>query len=360
MNGTIGVVSGLDEESGIIYVITDDGREYDVRREVWSNIRYTYNEEEKRIEEEELGTFTQFPLRLAWAITIHKSQGLTFSRVNIDFTGGVFAGGQAYVALSRCTSLDGITLRKPVTRSDIFVRPEIVRFAEKFNNRQAIDRALRQAQADVLYVQAVRAFDDGDFDTFLDAFFRAIHARYDIEKPLIKRLIRRKLGIINRLRTENMRLKDDMHALRASLEKYAREYYRMGNDCITLAHDTKAALANYDKALELCPTLVDAWVRKGVTLHDEGAYYEAAHCLNEAVRLSPRLFKAVYNRGKNRLAMGDVDGAVADLDRATSLNADHIRAHELYGDALSRSGKTDEAAIQWAIAERLREKKNQS
>ena len=121
-----------------------------------------------------------------------------------------------------------------------------------------------------------------------------------------------------------------------------------------------SALANYDKALELCPTLVDAWVRKGVTLHDEGAYYEAAHCLNEAVRLSPRLFKAVYNRGKNRLAMGDVDGAVADLDRATSLNADHIRAHELYGDALSRSGKTDEAAIQWAIAERLREKKNQS
>ena len=360
VNGTIGVVSGLDEESGIIYVITDDGREYDVRREVWSNIRYTYNEEEKRIEEEELGTFTQFPLRLAWAITIHKSQGLTFSRVNIDFTGGVFAGGQAYVALSRCTSLDGITLRKPVTRSDIFVRPEIVRFAEKFNNRQAIDRALRQAQADVLYVQAVRAFDDGDFDTFLDAFFRAIHARYDIEKPLIKRLIRRKLGIINRLRTENIRLKDDMHALRASLEKYAREYYRMGNDCITLAHDTKAALANYDKALELCPTLVDAWVRKGVTLHDEGAYYEAAHCLNEAVRLSPRLFKAVYNRGKNRLAMGDVDGAVADLDRATSLNADHICAHELYGDALSRSGKTDEAAIQWAIAERLREKKNQS
>ena len=103
VNGTIGVVAGIDEDEGTIYIIADDGRECDVKREVWRNIRYTYNEEEKKIEEEELGTFTQFPIRLAWAITIHKSQGLTFSRVAIDFTGGVFAGGQTYVALSHFT-----------------------------------------------------------------------------------------------------------------------------------------------------------------------------------------------------------------------------------------------------------------
>ena len=151
VNGTIGVVSGFDLEEETIYITTDDGRECDVRRESWRNIRYRYNEEKKEIEEEVLGTFTQFPLKLAWAITVHKSQGLTFSRVVIDFTGGVFAGGQAYVALSRCTSLQGIELRRPIQRADIFVKPEITAFARRFNDRQAIDRAMKQAQADVRY-----------------------------------------------------------------------------------------------------------------------------------------------------------------------------------------------------------------
>ena len=165
------------------------------------------------------------------------------------------------------------------------------------------------------------------------------------------------LGIINRLKEENRLLKEERRQQQERLKTYAEEYCRMGNECITLAHDSKAALANYDKALDLCPTLVEAWIRKGVTLHDEKNYHDAAHCFNEAVRLSPRLFKAVFNRGKNRLILGDIEGAASDLDRATTLKPEHIRAHELYGDALSRAGKTDEAALQWAIAEELREKK---
>lgn len=258
VNGTIGIISGFDPFEETLYVITDNGKECDVKRESWRNIRYKYNEEKKQIEEEELGTFTQYPIRLAWAITIHKSQGLTFSRAVIDFTGGVFAGGQAYVALSRCTSLEGIQLKKPVSRADVFVRPEIIGFAERFNNRQAIDRALKQAQADVQYAAATKAFDKGDFDTFLNEFFKAIHSRYDIEKPVVQRLIRKKLNIINRLREENRSLKQAAIEKEKSLVKYAREYIIMGDECLKLEMK-EAAMKNYEKAVALCPKFKEAW-----------------------------------------------------------------------------------------------------
>lgn len=357
VNGTIGTISGMSDD-GIMYVVTEDGKEFDVHKESWSNVRYRYNETEKKIEEEELGTFIQYPIRLAWAITVHKSQGLTFSRAIIDFSGGVFAGGQTYVALSRCTSLEGIQLKREITRADIFVRPEIVSFSHRFNNEQAIERAMKQAQADIQYAASVESFNKGDFATFLTHFFKAIHSRYDIEKPVIQRFIRKKLSIINQLKEENLRLKEQMREQQKNLEKYAKEYYLMGNECITKAHDVRAAIANYDKAIELCPQYTDAWVRKGVTLFDDGRMEEARECLEKAVRIRPNEFKAVYNRGKLRLHMGDNEGALADLDKATSLKPQHAAAHEWFADALERFGKEDEAELHRRIASELKKNKN--
>lgn len=149
-NGKIGTVKNIDTVQGTVSVTFPDGSdEVTVKRETWENIRYNYDKGQDQIKEEILGTFSQFPLRLAWAITIHKSQGLTFQKAIID-AGTSFAAGQVYVALSRLTSLDGLVLKSIIPSYAIRTDYQVVEFAQRAHSQSNINEILEQCQRNYL------------------------------------------------------------------------------------------------------------------------------------------------------------------------------------------------------------------
>jgi len=145
-NGKIGIVDRIDEYDKLIFVSFPNEKDVlQLDMETWRNIRYQFDNEQDEIKEEELGTFSQYPIRLAWAVTIHKSQGLTFDKAIVD-AGQSFAPGQVYVALSRLTNLDGLVLKSKITPASIMTDERILKFAEQEESEERIQRVLEEAQ----------------------------------------------------------------------------------------------------------------------------------------------------------------------------------------------------------------------
>ena len=143
-NGKIGIITAISKES-VTVKCANEIDEIVTEKETWSNINYSINEETKAIKEEMIGAFSQIPLRLAWAITIHKSQGLTFEKAIIDAEAS-FAHGQTYVALSRCTSLEGLVLKTPITSSAIINDNTVSIFNESVEENHPDESVLNESE----------------------------------------------------------------------------------------------------------------------------------------------------------------------------------------------------------------------
>lgn len=173
-NGRLATIVGLSSDT--ITVLFDDGSRLDLEKETWKNIRYVLNEESGNIEEEVLGSFSQYPIRLAWAITIHKSQGLTFDKVIID-AGQAFAAGQVYVALSRCTSLDGIVLYSKITSKSIQTDEEALRFALQEVSPDQLNQLLEKEKPDYIAKRLKANFDWNPLVRSTAAFYELVQEK---------------------------------------------------------------------------------------------------------------------------------------------------------------------------------------
>ncbi len=153
VNGTLGIVRGIekvDGEEDRVIVRLEDGQMVKVTPNTWELFEYEYDRKTKHISTRTTGTFTQYPIRLAWAVTIHKSQGKTFDRVIIDIGRGAFAHGQVYVALSRCTNFDGIVLTRMIKKGHIRMDWRVAKFLTMFQYQKADERASYDERSSII------------------------------------------------------------------------------------------------------------------------------------------------------------------------------------------------------------------
>ncbi len=273
-NGKIAKINKIDN-NGIVVEFSEDNK-ITIEKQEWNNIKYTWNEKEKKIEEEIIGTFIQYPIKLAWAITVHKSQGLTFDKVIADL-GAAFASGQVYVALSRCTTFNGLVLKTRIEHNAIMTSPHVLEFAKYETPGTLILEELNSGKADFYYKKVREGIKNRDFNEVYENFIKAIKFRNDIETPTFKKYLivfAEKLtsnkdkylkidNLIRQFEKENFKLKtsrkkakdlndklkENIEELNNSLKQITNERNEIADRNISLAEDLTYVRTNYNTSL---------------------------------------------------------------------------------------------------------------
>ncbi|MDE5773404.1 MAG: AAA family ATPase [Muribaculaceae bacterium] len=286
-NGLIGVVSSLSENKVYVTTLEDTPRDIVVTPVEWENVRYSLSEDGD-INDEVQGTFTQIPLRLAWAITIHKSQGLTFEKAVIDASRS-FAPGQTYVALSRCRTLEGLYLEAPLSQHAIMTDGVVSTF---INNRTktAPDASALEYYTDTYYIKLLHELFDFKV---LARTFENLHRIIVTELPaLFPKLVSQADAIRDRLEKEIVPVSDKFHLLIDSLAPYIRSTPAAKEK---IEAKTKGAIQYFTKFLDQLQTVVKLIPTDLDNKQVKARLSSAIEATDETVTIMTQMLKAFGN-----------------------------------------------------------------
>lgn len=350
-NGTIARIVDIEDDG--VWVENEELDKFFVESEQWNNVRYRYDENEHKVVEDILGYFIQLPIKLAWAITIHKSQGLTFDRAIIDIGRGAFACGQVYVALSRCRTLDGIVLNTPISTRDIMTNKFVVDFSYSANNKQLIEEKLSDAEAIHLYNAANIEFKQKNYSQAINFLLDAFSIKpNDLKRPEIRRLLSSKINIINKLNAEIEHLINDKQKFRDDIFEFAHEYYLLAVECKHKYDDNRAAIGNLNKAIRLVPDFVDALLLRADINLSTGDYQSVIDDTTTIID-KRKDTNALRLRAKGHIKMRNYGNAYNDLLLAVRIKDTEASTYYLLADVCSRLGEDEDAEQYRNIAENL-------
>lgn len=291
-NGKIGIIKSIDQEK-IMVLCKGETEAIEVKKNKWENISYSLNKQSQQLKEEVLGSFTQYPLRLAWAITIHKSQGLTFEKAIID-AGQAFAPGQVYVALSRCTSLAGIILLSKITANSLSIDKRILEYSADQQTTalpETLDKEKNQYQTTIIArlfdctnvtkkvaafqqtIQSVKSYFNADTLVFIDKLQQLMQQLNDVSTKFVIQL--QQLLVPEILPEKNMPVQERLKKAAVYFQQQLAVIIQFIQTSPAIS-DSKQYASNYNELLEeIFITLANQ--QSGIAACTNGFYVDSFH-----------------------------------------------------------------------------------